>query len=1314
MPGLSAAFVGRSRGDSHVAPAHGDSPLQSAMLRSPRTRRSERNRVIAALTTVAVIAGLPGPAAGQTALPENAVCRFEQVCFDDFSLTQPCPDRDALRRLLAEVPGESSRIDQTRRHDQAICRVSGLLKLGPSWTENSALRLWPVDSERFRIHVCAGREGVTLHYHRQPTCTWAGYLARREGVAPRPEAVALVATDQGRYRRTGLGAIAIYHHAGSLILARGDVRLLTVPLAARPEEILLEGTAQIRGLEMFRVRGAPHDDAAPPPSADAPPPAERTWQRPSGEGIALDELAGGAVELAAAENTGDGHAWTSVCQPGLHEFLVEIESPSPGTGVMLCDDAGKPRARLCFFRDRRTGRTTFGLARGDSRGSDRSHDGRRPLPLAGPRHWFRIVAGGSVARLLISGDGRHWSQATPEVVETGGPCTAVGLFCEADDQPRSVRLRHLSVHRLEAIEGLVRAGLLERVAAAFDPTQPDAPQPLEKSTSFEDWRRRCAETRPADETAESWRRACLVHTLARGPAPWWAQHLPMTLAEEALDEMDDPRACLRLLDELGLLLNARDWATSERWVDCYERVGRRVEHRRDGDGYALVHRRFVQAPFWPERDLPPAWSRLAWWALVRASSAHQWDAAAELSRRLRFRSRPEQAERRPPPWGGPLEHVLRYVEDRASTRQVALAPDRPGSEKHDYRHPAIEHWGKEGYNVGSELKAALAAGALPEACQVIASATPAATRGLLPDASDPDLQVTLSGVIEQAVDASPELRKTMREQYGGVARLRLARATQAGDEGAVEMVSLQFMGTGASVDAHRWLGDRRMASGRFAEAAGLYRRAMRRAGEDRHADLACRLRLALAVAGGGRDRDATHEVPAAGFRPGQRDLSGDELAEILAELSAASPPRTVAGARDMGAGAVCPAPARCTVRPLAELAGLGKKPAHFSSNEIDWAGRETAAIAAGVRLIATARAEHVGLGLETGKAAWRHLTHIASTERPWPLFRSPAVVHGDHVLVRRASDGGSELVCLESVGGRLRWSGTWGDRLASDALLVGQRGWAFSSERSDAQKTNLVLTQFDLTTGRALRRSVPVELRRTFRLAVPCGAVAAGDRIVAAVAGAVVCCDLEGRTRWLRRQAWIVPPGVAFYDSRAWLQQRRASPIVSGERVYVTQPGTWSVEAVDLQTGRLAWRTTLSELIGLVGMARGVVIAETVDGFVGLRAESGEVAWAHDAPQRLEGRLCGRPGGLLYACAREAGEKGRKEPRVVLVWVEPEQGKAVAEETLDLPPHPKPLLGPLGSDGARLWAFYGSGEDSPRRQIFEIVLEGRTDPPLSE
>ncbi len=153
---------------------------------------------------------------------------FAEVCFDDFPLQQQGVDVEELGQWLEAASPGSLRI---RPRSGGAPRVEGVAKLRPAWRENVALRLALLQPSGFKIHVVAGDGGVTLQNYGE---RWAAYRTTISPGQPLPQPVALVATDEGRFRRSGGGVFAMHHHDGQLVLTRGNIRLLTAPLPRRP------------------------------------------------------------------------------------------------------------------------------------------------------------------------------------------------------------------------------------------------------------------------------------------------------------------------------------------------------------------------------------------------------------------------------------------------------------------------------------------------------------------------------------------------------------------------------------------------------------------------------------------------------------------------------------------------------------------------------------------------------------------------------------------------------------------------------------------------------------------------------------------------------------------------------------------------------------------------------------------------------------------------------------------------------------------------------------------------------------------------
>ena len=130
-----------------------------------------------------------------------------------------------------------------------------------------------------------------------------------------------------------------------------------------------------------------------------------------------------------------------------------------------------------------------------------------------------------------------------------------------------------------------------------------------------------------------------------------------------------------------------------------------------------------------------------------------------------------------------------------------------------WQHPWVEEVGKEGYNLLAELASALDARAYRDACQVIANAAEPLSEGLLPDATDPRLFVSLPRGRRVCGTRSSGAVRVLGEGFGQTALLRLRGAAADDDVTGVQAIADQFYGTPAAAESQRWLGDRALAGG---------------------------------------------------------------------------------------------------------------------------------------------------------------------------------------------------------------------------------------------------------------------------------------------------------------------------------------------------------------------------------------------------------------------------------------------------------------------------------------------------------------------
>jgi outer membrane protein assembly factor BamB len=380
----------------------------------------------------------------------------------------------------------------------------------------------------------------------------------------------------------------------------------------------------------------------------------------------------------------------------------------------------------------------------------------------------------------------------------------------------------------------------------------------------------------------------------------------------------------------------------------------------------------------------------------------------------------------------------------------------------------------------------------------------------------------------------------------------------------------------------------------------------------------------------------------------------------------------------------------------------------------DWLGRRIAVCFDGERMFVSTRREVAAFDLPTGRRIWSQRPAGRSAdgdgESAVPGFAPMwPVAAGGRVLVRAIGEDGPELACLDASGGSVLWVAGVSGYVAADPMLLGEELFVLVA-RPQTAKLVLLLTALDGRTGAVLRETPLAEFRDGPAGVLECQAAAGEGRIVVTVAGCVLCCDTQGRLDWIRRQMYVPPPSPSPHrgprSAIPWDDRRPAPPHVFDGRVYATQPGVWSVECIDLWTGRLAWRKAVPEIVELLGVCDGRLILRTWDTIVGMDLGSGERQWLH--PIGLSrAAACLREGAGVVACAGVA-QPNDAPPEDAPVLVELDAGTGVKRSTAGIHGAASlgqagALLGPLVGRGDRFWLFTGQEDHPERCEVVELV-----------
>ena len=208
-------------------------------------------------------------------------------------------------------------------------------------------------------------------------------------------------------------------------MSRGDVPLLTAPLAGLPDEVYFEGHAGFRGLAMVRVEDVPPREKGEvvrehPVTGDFAA-AKEKWRIETPTGALFTRNDDGSVELTVAKTTSPAWASWKLPRRELCEIVLDLDEATPGSGVYVADEQGRPQDVVRFFRDSRTGQTTIAIAgAADARSEQVSDPNAGPISFVSPRSWLKLVVGCGILRVWVGPDGRHWAPAGHEHAERPG------------------------------------------------------------------------------------------------------------------------------------------------------------------------------------------------------------------------------------------------------------------------------------------------------------------------------------------------------------------------------------------------------------------------------------------------------------------------------------------------------------------------------------------------------------------------------------------------------------------------------------------------------------------------------------------------------------------------------------------------------------------------------------------------------------------------------------------------------------------------------------------------------------------------------
>jgi hypothetical protein len=244
---------------------------------------------------------------------------------------------------------------------------------------------------------------------------------------------------------------------------------------------------------------------------------------------------------------------------------------------------------------------------------------------------------------------------------------------------------------------------------------------------------------------------------------------------------------------------------------------------------------------------------------------------------------------------------------------------------------------------------------------------------------------------------------------------------------------------------------------------------------------------------------------------------------------------------------------------------------------------------------------------------------------------------------------------------------------------------------------------YDPQTGELQQQRNLLRLRSSWGSRGCCELAPTDDGLVAVLGGVTLATDTEGNLRWLRKQV-----ALPADEEPRWVLQMYHPPLLDGPRMFVAQPGVRNIECLDITTGRRHWQAVLPEVVGLVGMAQGRLIARTETDLRALDPATGQTQWRYPTSELHSFQLA--DDSAILVALREQLPNQQFQTR--LTWLDLATGRATATAALPTLVDPDPRLGPLVSYKDRLFTFFGRGQHDPNRDFVELAPKGEAEKPI--
>jgi outer membrane protein assembly factor BamB len=724
----------------------------------------------------------------------------------------------------------------------------------------------------------------------------------------------------------------------------------------------------------------------------------------------------------------------------------------------------------------------------------------------------------------------------------------------------------------------------------------------------------------------------------------------------AIDQNDLPDAPIEALAQATVLLSPPPKNEDRRWLGLlYDEAARSCTASDRGDRLVDLVKATVAAV--PPRDagrgavtFPESFVR---YQLLDLAGRRRWHdlvlAAGRLAWLMNLDPAPEKDDRS-------LANFVAWAmaEGRLQAGEAVIseAADR-------VLHPLMAEPEHEATMLMAEFDASLRSGDGVRALELLTRQSLPA--GLSVHRADEQLLLPLHLAIREQLRARPDLQRLLRERYEPLATMRLQRAAREGNADAIAAVAVQFHGTPAAASALVLLADRDLSAGNFYAAAARYKVALDGPGLANSAQVAAKHRLASAMAGEEAGSPVTQDIALPDGK-----VSATEFESIIATLLAnrSRRPEWSAVRREP----LAPPVSDYTATVLSTIRG--------GSNDEAWRLGE-----GGGRTVLAREGQLIVVDPRQGQILWS-LNPPAKTRDTMSWAPPTPVVAANHLVLRHNFGAGQELACFDLERGRLLWHQKYDDGLTGDAALAEGSVYALS-RRSSGATQELMLRRVSPENRTSAVAAPVVALREQSGGLCVAGPLVLKDLIVVQANGSLICLDLQGEVRWLRK--------LLYVPRQVDLVGQRPQPVVlpaGADTIVVLAPGCPQVLCIEVRTGQVLWSCFRPDARAILGPSERQVVLMTDRTVEGLDIATGRVTWRRGLGADAVGILSGPQRHVLLVTS--VRNEKTKRSAWHMTWLSAKDGRTVASRSpgeLDASPGQG-----LHTDGGVIYAPVRNGQ----------------------